>query len=126
MLCAGRHNVYSSGVYTAVTENIGKLGNILVNAVKNTREQMTEIVREYLCLTHPRLAAKSLHFAPDIASVKRLSAPRNEDRPRFYPPPLRIAQKPFSKLANDEYHSPLPLASNRDLAALDRLKCDEG
>ena len=74
MLRAGRHNVYSSGVYTAVTENVRKLGNILVNVVKNASKQMTEIVREYLCLTHPRLAAKSLHFAPDIASVKRPTA----------------------------------------------------
>ena len=37
---AGIHNINAGGVDTAVTENVGELGNILFNAVKSAGKQM--------------------------------------------------------------------------------------
>ena len=40
MFVAGSDNINAGGVDTTVTENIGKLGNILFNTVKSAGEQM--------------------------------------------------------------------------------------
>ena len=70
---AGRDDIDSCGVYTAVTENIGKFCNILFNAIEYPCEQMAEIVRKDLLGIYSRFIAKCFHFPPDIGAAHRLT-----------------------------------------------------
>ena len=66
---AGGNDINSCCVDTAVTENIGEFCNVLFNAVKNTSEQVAQIVRKYFLWIYPRLLAKSFHLPPDIRAA---------------------------------------------------------
>lgn len=46
VLCACGNDIDSGGVDTAVTENVGKLCNIIFDAVKHTGKKVTKIVRK--------------------------------------------------------------------------------
>lgn len=76
---AGGNDVYPCRVNTAVTENICKLGNVLFNAVKNTSEQVAQIVRKYFLWIYPRLLAKPFHLPPDIRATYWFACSCNEN-----------------------------------------------
>ena len=48
MFRTGGDNINSGRVDAAVTENIGKLGNVLFNPVKYTGEQVAQVMWEHL------------------------------------------------------------------------------
>ena len=73
MFIAGGNDVNSGCVDTAVTENIGKLGNVLFNPVKCAGKQMPQVMRKDLFRVYPRLPAKAFHLPPDIGAVHRFS-----------------------------------------------------
>ena len=75
----GGHDVNTGGVDTAVTENIGELGNILFNAVKSAGKQMPQIMREHLLRIYACLLAKPFHLPPDIGAAHRSARSCNEN-----------------------------------------------
>ena len=58
VLCASGDDVNSCGVNTVVTENVGKLGNVLFDSVKHTGEQVAQIVRKHLLRVDVRFLAE--------------------------------------------------------------------
>ena len=66
MLRSGGNDVNSCGIDACVPEKIGKLGNILFNAVEHTGKQMAQIMRKYFLRTDVCLGAQGFHFTPDV------------------------------------------------------------
>lgn len=79
MFITGGNDVNTGGVDTAVTENIGELGNILFNAVKHPCEQMAEVMWEHLLRIYACLLAKPFHLPPDIGAAHRSARSCNEN-----------------------------------------------
>ena len=79
MLGAGADDINARRVYTAVTEDVGKLGNILLYAVEYTGEQVSKIVRKHLVRVDARLRTQRFHVPPDVRPADRLSAACDED-----------------------------------------------
>ena len=73
MFGAGGDNVNPCGVDTAVTENVGKLGNVLFDAVKHPGEQVAQIMRKHLLRIDIRLDAQRFHLPPNIRAADRLA-----------------------------------------------------
>ena len=78
MFRAGGNDINAGGVNTAVTEDVGKLGDVLFNTVKGTCEQVTKIMRKYLLRIYSRLLAKAFHFSPNIRAAHWLTVAGNE------------------------------------------------
>lgn len=57
MLGAGADDINPRCVNAAVTENIGELGDVLLDSVENAGKQVAQIVREYLIWVYIRLNA---------------------------------------------------------------------
>ena len=70
---AGGNDINSCGVDTAVTENIGKLGNILFNPVKHPCEQMPQIMGKHFLRIYACLLTKPFHLPPDICTAYRFA-----------------------------------------------------
>ena len=66
---AGGDDIYSCGVDATVTENVGKLCDILFNAVKHTGEQVAKIVRKDLLRINICLYTECFHLSPDIRAA---------------------------------------------------------
>ena len=79
MFCAGADNIDARGIYTTVTEDVGKLGDILLNAVEHASEQMPQVVRKHLVGIDVGFLAQCLHITPDVRPADRLAAARDED-----------------------------------------------
>lgn len=79
MFIAGGNDVNTGGIDTAVTENVGELGNVLFNVVKNTSEQVAQIVGKHLLWIYPRLLTKVFHFSPNVGSAQRSARSCNEN-----------------------------------------------
>lgn len=92
MFCTGGDDINSRGIYTAMSENISELGNVLFDAVECTGKQMTKIVREYLISRYPCLLTQCFHFTPDVTSAHRLTGFSDKDTPRGDPLGLDIIQ----------------------------------
>lgn len=56
-----------------MSQNIRQADDILFHSVKSERKQVSEIVRKHFLGIHMRLCAQSLHHAPYICAVHRLS-----------------------------------------------------
>ena len=79
MLRPGGNDIDACGIDAAVPEDIRELGNVSLDAVKHSREQMPQIVREDLTRVNVRLLAKSFHFPPDVRPADRFAGPRHKD-----------------------------------------------
>lgn len=79
MFISGSCNINSCGVDTAVTKNVGKLGNILFDAVKGTCEKVAQIMGKHLLRIYPCLLTKIFHFTPNVVSAHRLATSSYED-----------------------------------------------
>ena len=102
---AGINNINAGGVDTAVTENVGELGNILFNAVKSAGEQMAQIVGKHLLRIHVCLLAKPFHFPPYIRAAHRFAASSDEYSARAYFLRLRIAEQLLPQFTDNKYRS---------------------
>ena len=81
---AGGNNVYPCRVDTAMTENIGQLCNVLFNAVKNTSEQVAQVVRKDLLRIDIGFFAQRFHFTPNIGAAYWLARPCHKNHAVFY------------------------------------------
>ena len=73
MLIACGNNIYPCRVDTAVTEDIGELGDVLFQLVECSRKQMTEIVGKHLIGINVSLHTQGFHLPPDVCAVNRLA-----------------------------------------------------
>ena len=80
MFFAGRYDINSGGVDTAVAEDVGELGNILLDAVKRAGEQMAQVMRKYFAWIDICVPAKLFHFAPDVRAADGLARFGNKNR----------------------------------------------
>lgn len=65
---SGGHDIDAGGVDAAVAQNVGRLGDVLFNAVEGAGEQFAEIVGEYLAGLYPRPAGTGLSSVPGYCS----------------------------------------------------------
>lgn len=79
VLVAGGNDIDSGCVDTAVAENVGKLRDILFNAVKSAGKQMAQVVRKDLVRIDSRLLAKPFHLPPDVCAAQRSARSCNEN-----------------------------------------------
>ena len=73
VLFPGRHDIDPCRIDAAVSQNIGKLCDIPLDAVKCPGKKLSEIVRKHFCPFYIRLFAEPFHVSPHKAPVKRLS-----------------------------------------------------
>lgn len=69
MLCAGGNDIYTSGVDAAVTEDIGELGDVLLDAVECAGKQVSEVVWKHFAGVYVCITAKLFHLTPDVCSA---------------------------------------------------------
>ena len=121
VFCAGGNDIYAGGVYIGVSKNIGKLGDILFQAVKGTGEQMAQVVREYLAWTDLCLFAQCLHISPYIYSAHGLASPCEKDGPRDYILLLCVTEQLFLQVADYKYAAVLALTAYRSFSLVNCL-----
>lgn len=90
MFGAGSDDVDPRGIDTAMTENVGELGNILLDAVEYTGEQVAKIMRKNLVRIDACILTEMLHFPPDVRATHRLTGFRYENLSRCDPAPFAI------------------------------------
>ena len=78
MLCTGADDINSCSVYTAVTEDVGKLGDVLFDPVKNAGKKVPQIMRKNFVRVDVGFHAQRFHIPPDIRPTNRFSAARDE------------------------------------------------
>ena len=66
MFGACGNDIDSCGIDAAVAKNIGKLGNILLDAVEHPCKQVTEIVREHIIRIDICILTQIFHIPPYI------------------------------------------------------------
>lgn len=98
VLFAGRYDINSSGVDAAVAEDIGELGNILLDAVKRAGKQVTKVMRKDLARVDVRVPAKLFHFAPDVRAADGLARFGNENCTVVVMVTLCVFQQLFCRL----------------------------
>ena len=83
MLRARGSRIDARGVDAGVAEDVGKLGNVLFDMIKRTREQMPQIVRKHLTFQHVCLLAQRFHQSPHVIAADRLAAARDKNAALF-------------------------------------------
>ncbi len=69
VLAAGGNNINSCGVDAGMSQNVGKLCNILFNLVKHSCKQVPQVVRKHLFRVYVSVSAERFHLAPDVAAI---------------------------------------------------------
>ena len=96
-------------LYTAVSQYICKLHDVLTYFIKRPRKQMPQIVRKYLPRWNPGLLTQFLHLSPDLTSFQTLSTPCNEDLSRPDLLLLGIVHQFFTQLPRQQDRTDLSL-----------------
>ena len=104
MFFAGRYDINSCGVDAAVTKDVGKLGDVLLDAVKRARKQVTKVMREHFAGVYVRVPAKLFHFAPDVCPADGLARLGDKNHTVADMMTLRVFQQLLLKLADDDDH----------------------
>ena len=125
MFRASGNYVNSSGVDTAVTENICKLGNILFNAVKYTSKKVTEIVRKNFIGIYICRLAEFLHISPNVCTAEGLACSCDKDTARFNFLFFCIFQKFSLQSLYDKNTSTFSFAENSGFTFSDCLNSDK-
>jgi len=84
MFRAGGNDINAGCVDTAVPENIGKLGDVLLNTVKHSCKQVPKIMRKHFVRVYICFFAQCFHFSPNVCTAHRLSVFRHKNRTRLY------------------------------------------
>lgn len=92
---AGGNDIDAGGVDAAVTEDVGELGDILLQAVEHAGKQMPQVMREDLAGIDVGLRAEGFHLSPDVRPADRLSCACDEDTARNYALLRAIAEQLF-------------------------------
>lgn len=69
MLYTGCDNIDTGSIDGAVTQNVCKLCNILLDAVKSAGEEFSQIVWKDFRWFHPGRFAQFFHSRPDVTAV---------------------------------------------------------
>ena len=121
VFASGGDDIHARGVDAAVSENVGELCDVLLEAVKGPGEQVPQIMRKDLVRAHPRRGAQRLHLAPDIRPADRSSVPRNKDRSCCNTLFFGVLQQFFLQSLYKKYRADLSLAVHGRLPRLCRL-----
>ena len=79
MLGARGYDINTGRIDRTVTQDVGKLCNVLFDAVEGAGEEFPQIVGKNLRGLHTGGFAQLLHSTPDVAAIQRLSGTGNED-----------------------------------------------
>ena len=126
MLGAGGADVDTGGVDAAVAQQVGQLGQVLVQPVERAGEQVAEVVGKHLFVGDAGGAAQGLHLAPDVAAVQGCAAAGDEHRAEGDAVLLHIAQKLLLQAGGDEHAAGFALAPYHGYAAAGSLGGDGG
>lgn len=107
---AAGDDIDARGVDIAVSQNVGKPGEILIDRVKEPREQMAQIMGKDFFGGYLRLLTKCFHFPPDIGAVNGFSALGTKDDTAFDVMQSCVAKELFSELGYDHDAPCLALA----------------
>ena len=124
MLGAGRHHIDACGIDARVSENVGKLGDILFDAIEGTGKEVSEVMGKDLARRHLRRLAERLHLAPDGVPRHGLPFGGDEDRARADALFADIAEQALSEIAHKEDPSVLALAGDLGFPLFHRLDRD--
>ena len=83
MLRSGGDDINAGRIDAAVSENIRKLGNILFDAVKDTGEQVPQVMGEHLLRVDIRLRTQGFHLPPDVGAADGLTCAGHKDHTAF-------------------------------------------
>ena len=120
---AGGNDINSCGVDTAVTENIGKLGNILFNPVKHPCEQMTKVMWEHFLRIYACLLTKPFHLPPDVGATYRFACAGDKNRTCLDFLLRCIAEQFLLQLFHDKYRPGFPFKRYGCFSVFDSLHC---
>ena len=79
MLYTGGHNINPRSIDTAVTEDVSKLGDVLLDTVECSGEEFAQIVGKDFAWFHAGSFAQFLHRRPNVAAVQRLTCSCNKN-----------------------------------------------
>ena len=125
MFFAGRYDINSCCVDAAVTEYIGKLGDVLLNSVKRAGEQVAKVMRKHFAGIDIRVPAELFHLTPYVRSADRIACFGNKDRAVADMMPLRVFQQLLLQIAHDDDRPRLALAIDFCVALSRRLNGDK-
>ena len=102
VLRTGGHDIDSSGIDAAVSQDVCKLRNVLFHCVEGPSEEFAEIVGEYFFRINLCAGAQAFHLCPDIAAVHRVTAAGAKQDPFGDLFLSGKGQQTFSKLSRNE------------------------
>ena len=102
MLFAGRYDIYSGGVDTAVAEDISKLGDVFLNTVKRAGEKVAEVMRKHFAGVDVRISAKILHLTPYVRAADGIARFGDENHTVADMMTLCVFQQLFLQTADDD------------------------
>ena len=56
-----------------MTKDVGELGDVLLQTIKNPCEQVAKVMREHLAGTYSGILAERFHLPPDCCPIQRLT-----------------------------------------------------
>jgi hypothetical protein len=86
-----------------MTEDVGEPDQVFVNAVKEPREQGTQIVGEHFRRLDLCGFAELFHISPNVGTVKRLARFGDEDAAGSYAAPLCVSEQEGFQHSWEEY-----------------------
>ena len=72
------HRVDARRVDAAVTEDIRKANDVMLDTVIQSGKQMSQVMWKYFLSAHFRGVAEFFHFCPYIAAIQKLPAGRDK------------------------------------------------
>lgn len=70
MFSAAGDEVDAGGVDGGMAEHVGKLSDVFRGAVKNSGEEMAQVVGKDFAFSHTGARAEGFHFCPDLFTRK--------------------------------------------------------
>ena len=105
VLGAGGDDINSCGVDAAVTENVGKLDDVLFDAVKHAGEKVAQVVRKYFLRIDVRGFAQGFHFTPDVCAAYRVAGSCYKNHTAFYSARFCVAEQLLTEFFNNKYYA---------------------
>lgn len=121
---AGGHEIDAGGVDAAVPQQVGQLGDVLVQAVEGAGEELPQIVRKDFSGPDGGPGAELLHLPPDGAAVQGRTLAAAEQDARANPPVFCVLQELTAQLPRQQHRPGLALAADSDLPLRHRLRCE--
>lgn len=94
-------DVDSGRVDTAVTKNVGELGEVLFEGVEGASEKVSEVVREDFAWVDSGGGAEVFHVAPNVCAVDGLASARNKNGSSADAVPACVGEEFLLEVADD-------------------------